>query len=45
MIVCPCYEKLAVLKIIWAIILIWASEGLQKVLGETVHKQDKEEKE
>ena len=38
MIVCPCYEKLAVLKIIWAIILIELVKALKKVLGETVHK-------
>ena len=38
------YERLAVLQNFSAIILLLASEGVEKRFGETVYKKDKEEK-
>ena len=43
-IVCHHYERLAVLQNVFAIILLLASEGVEKRFGETVYKKDKEEK-
>ena len=39
-----CYERLALLQNVYAIILLLASEGVEKRFGETVYKKDKEEK-
>ena len=43
-IVCHCYERLALLQNVYAIILLLASEGVEKRFGETVYKKVKEEK-
>ena len=43
-IVCHCYERLACLQNFYAIILLLASERVEKRFGETVYKKDKEEK-
>ena len=38
------YERLACLQNFYAIILLLASEGVEKRFGETVYKKDEEEK-
>ena len=43
-IVCHRYERLSVLQNFFAIILLFASEGVKKRFGETVYKKGKEEK-
>ena len=43
-IVCHHYERRAVLQNFSAIILLLASEGVEKRFGETAYKKDKEEK-
>ena len=43
-IVCHCYERLAVLKNVFTIILLWARKYVEKLFEETVYKWDKEKK-
>ena len=37
-IVCHCYERLAVLKNVFTIILLWARKYVEKLFEETVYK-------
>ena len=43
-IVCHCYERLAVLQNFYAIILLLASESVEKRFGETVYKKIKKKR-
>ena len=43
-IVCHCYERLAALKNVFTIILLWARKYVEKLFEETVYKWDEEKK-
>ena len=40
-IVCHCYERLAVLQNVFAIILLWESQDIKTLFEETVHQEEK----
>ena len=40
-IVCHCYERLAVLQNVSAIILLWESQDIKTLFEETVHEEEK----
>ena len=40
-IVCHCDKRLTVLQNVFAIILLWASQDIEKLFKETVDKEDK----
>ena len=40
-IVCHCYERLAVLQNVFAIILLWESQDIKTLFEETVHEEEK----
>ena len=40
-IVCHCYERLAVLQNVFAIILLWQSQDIKTLFEETVHEEEK----